>query len=121
MASAELALAVPVLMLLIVLAIQFALWEHASVITKAAAQEGVRAARLEGGTADDGESEARSFLAQAGPRIVAAPLVSARRSPADARVEVTGTAVSLLPWIHLPVRAVASSPVEEYRSPRVGP
>lgn len=120
-ASAELTIAVPALMVLIVLAVQFALWQHASAVTKAAAQEGVRAARMEGGSAMDGEAEARSFLSQAAPRIVVAPSVSARRSAAEARVEVTGGAIALLPWIRLPVHAVAASPVEEYRIPRVGP
>ena len=120
-ASAQLVIAVPALMSLIVLAVQFALWQHASAVTKAAAEEGVRAARLEGGTALDGEAEARSFLSQAGPRIVVTPEVSARRSPDEARVEVTGAAVTLLPWIRLPVHALAASPVEEYRAPRAGP
>jgi hypothetical protein len=120
-ASAQLVIAVPALMSLIVLAVQFALWQHASAVTKAAAEEGVRAARLEGGTALDGEAEARSFLSQAGPRIVVTPEVSARRSLDEARVEVTGAAVSLLPWIRLPVHALAASPVEEYRAPQVGP
>lgn len=120
-ASAQLVIAVPTLMFLVVLAVQFALWQHASAVTKAAAEEGVRAARFEGGTALDGEAEARSFLSQAGPRIVVAPEVSARRSFEQAQVEVSGSAVTLLPWIHLPVHAHAASPVEEYRYPRVGP
>lgn len=120
-ASAELTIAVPGLMVLIVLAVQFALWQHASAITKAAAQEGVRAARMEGASAMDGEAEARSFLAQAGPRIVVAPEVSASRSAGEARVEVTGGAIALLPWIRLPLHALAAGPVEEYRNPRVGP
>lgn len=120
-ASAQLVIAVPALMVLIVLAVQFALWQHASAVTKAAAEEGVRAARLEGGTEVDGAAEARNFLSQAGPRIVVAPQVSARRSLEEAQVEVTGAAVSLFPFIHLPVRALAASPVEEYRAPRAAP
>ncbi|MEW6473547.1 MAG: TadE family protein [Actinomycetota bacterium] len=121
-ASAQLTIAVPALMFLIVVAVQFALWQHASAVTKAAAEEGVRAARVEGGSAADGEAEARGFLSQAGPSIVGAPGVSARRSFDEARVEVTGTAISLVPWLHLPVRAIAASPTEEYRGiPGVGP
>lgn len=118
-ASAQVVIAVPALMILIVLAVQFALWQHASAVTKAAAQEGVRAARIYGGAAADGEAEARSFLSQAAPTIVVGPAVSARRSADEARVEVTGRAISLLPLLRLPVHAVAASPVERYR-PGVG-
>lgn len=119
--SAEVAVAVPALMALIVLAVQFALWQHASAVTKAAAEEGVRAVRVEGAAAADGEAEARGFLTQAGPSIVVAPEVAARRTLDEARVEVTATAISLVPWLHLPVHAVAASPVERYRPPRIGP
>lgn len=119
--SAEVAVAVPALMALIILAVQFALWQHASAVTKAAAEEGVRAVRVEGAAAADGEAEARGFLAQAGPSIVVTPDVSASRTLEEARVEVSATAISLVPWLHLPVHAVATSPVERYRAPRVGP
>ena len=52
--TVEAVLAVPVLMFLIMTVIQFGLWYHASHTAEAAAQEGVRAARVEGGTEVDG-------------------------------------------------------------------
>ena len=47
-ATTELVIAMPALLLLIMSIIQFGLWYHASHVAKAAAQEGVRAARIEG-------------------------------------------------------------------------
>ena len=50
-ATIEAVLVVPVLLLMIMTVIQFGLWYHASHTLKAAAQEGVRASRIDGGTA----------------------------------------------------------------------
>jgi Flp pilus assembly protein TadG len=116
-ATTETVLVVPALLLLISLVIQFALWDHASNVAEAAAEEGVRAARLLGGTAEAGQATAESVLSQAGPTIVVTPEVSARRDRETARVEVHGRAVSVVPGMRLPIDAVAQSPVESFRSP----
>jgi Flp pilus assembly protein TadG len=108
-------------MLLILMAVQFGLWYHASNVARSAAREGVRAARVERATALDGEAEARDFLAQLGGAIDDKPEVSASRDLEVARVEVRGTAVSIVPGIRLPVRAVSESPVERWRQPPVTP
>lgn len=119
--STEVVVAAPALMLLILMAVQFGLWYHASNVARSAAREGVRAARVEGATALDGEVEARDFLAQLGGAIDDEPEVSASRDLEVARVEVRGTAVSIVPGIRLPVRAVSESPVERWRAPPVTP
>ena len=119
--STEIVIAAPALMLLILMAVQFGLWYHASNVARSAAREGVRAARMEGATAMDGEVEARDFLAQIGGAIEGEPEVSASRDLDTARVEVSGTAVSIVPGIRLPVRAVSESAVERYRPPPVTP
>lgn len=113
--SAEVALAAPALMILILLAVQFGLWYHASNVARSAAQEGVRAARVEGATAADGEEEAVRFLAEAGAKMVGSSHVTAIRDASSARVVVQGTAVGLIPGFHLSVRAVSQSPVEAFR------
>jgi Flp pilus assembly protein TadG len=114
-ATAEVAFAVPALMFLILLAVQFGLWYHTSNVVRSAAEQGVRAARVEGGTAADGQDEAGRFLVEAGSTIAGPAQITATRDTARARVEVRATANSVLPWIHLPVRAVAQSPVEAFR------
>ena len=119
-ATAELVVATPLLLLLALLVLQFALWQHGQHVATAAAEEGERVARLEGGTAAAGTARAREFLAELGPSMVLAPRISARRDAATARVEITATAEQLLPWLHLPIHAVAEGPVEVFRPMALG-
>lgn len=114
-ASTEAVLVTPVLLFLVMLIVQFGLWYHAQHVVRAAAQEGVRAARAEAGTDDDGTERATDFLARAGPSIVAALEVSVDRDSEVASVSIRGEAVSVVPGFHLPVKATATSPVERFR------
>ncbi len=116
-ATTELVVATPLLLLLVLLVVQFALWEHAIHIADAAAQEGARAARLEGGTAADGAERAREFLAQLSPTILVHPQVTARRTADTAQVEITGQVMAVLPGMRLPVRATSQGVVEVFRPP----
>jgi Flp pilus assembly protein TadG len=113
--SAELVVATPLLLVLVLLVVQFALWQHAVHVAGAAAQEGARSARLEGGSAAAGQARAEQFLAQLGRTVVMQPQVIVRRDLDRARVEVTGYAVNVLPFIHLPIRAESDGPVERFR------
>jgi len=97
---------------LVLLVVQFALWQHGLHVATAAAEEGERAARLEGGTAAAGAARSREFLATLGPNLVVAPRVTAHRDQATARIEIHATAEQLVPWLHLPIHAVAEGPVE---------
>ena len=115
-ATVEVVLATPLLLLVLLAIVQFALWQHAVHVADAAAQEGARAARLQGGTATVGAARTREFLAQLSPTILVHPQVSVRRNANTARVEVTGQALMLLPGLHLPVRVVAQGTVERFRA-----
>ena len=115
--TAELVVATPLLLLLVLGVIQFALWAHAEHVVTAAAQEGARAARLQGGTASAGQTQAQTFLAQLGGHVVEGPSVVAQRDARTARVEVDGTAEAVIPFVHLPVRAVSAGPVEAFTTP----
>jgi TadE-like protein len=116
-ATAELVVATPLLVLLVLLVVQFALWQHGAHVAAAAAQEGARAARLEGGSAAAGRAEAADFLAALAPSLVRDPQVTVRRDQATARVEVRGTAEAVVPWLRLPIRAAVEAPVERFRAP----
>lgn len=115
-ATVEIVVVTPVLLLLIVTVIQFALWFDGVHVAEAAAQEGVRAARVEGGSAAAGQERAVSFLADAAPTLVASPVVAVARDSERARVEVRATAIALIPGLRLPIEATAESPVERFRS-----
>lgn len=54
-AVSETVLVVPALMVLVMVVIQAGLWWHAQHVVTAVAREGVRAARLSGATAIDGQ------------------------------------------------------------------
>jgi Flp pilus assembly protein TadG len=112
---AELVVATPLLLLLVLLVVQFALWQHAVHVADAAAQEGARAARLEGGTAAAGQVEAERFLARFGRTVVTDREVVVRRDAERARVEVRGYATAVVPFLHLPVRAASEGVVERFR------
>jgi Flp pilus assembly protein TadG len=114
-ATLEMVLATPLLLLLLLAIVQFALWQHAIHIADAAAQEGARAARLHGGTAHGGAARTAEFLAQLSPTILTHPQIVARRDANTARVQVTGQALMLIPGLHLPVRVASQGEVEAFR------
>ena len=116
-ATTEMVLAVPVLMVLILTVIQFGLWYHAIHVAEAAAQEGVRTARVEGGTAEGGRSRASGFMTANAPQLVEGVTITAARDADRARVEVTGRLRSLVPGLALQVEGTAESPTERFRSP----
>jgi Flp pilus assembly protein TadG len=116
-ATTEAVLVTPVLLFLVMLVIQFGLWYHAQHVVQAAAQEGVRTARVEGSTADAGRSRAVDFLASVGTTIIVGPVVTATRDADSAVVKVRGQAVTVVPGLKLAVAATATSPVERFRDP----
>ena len=114
-ASTEAVLVTPVLLFLVMLVVQFGLWYHAQHVVRAAAQEGVRVARAELGSAESGQEQAKAFLGAAGPRVVGGIEVVAERGSEAATVSVSGEAVAVVPGFTLPVKATATSPVERFR------
>lgn len=115
-ATVEAVLAVPVLLLLIMTVIQFGLYFYAQHTVTAAAEEGVRAPRLEGGSATDGEATAADFMAQAAPALVENLRTSATRTDDRAAVEVRGTVHAIVPGLTLTVHARAKGPTERFRA-----
>lgn len=108
-------IAFPVLMLLVLLVIQFGLWYHAGNVAEAAAQEGVRATRVSGGSAADGQQRAEAFMADNAPSLVGDRTVTVSRTTEIARVEVSGSLAAIVPGLQLPVHAEAESPTERFR------
>ena len=114
-ATTEIVLIVPVLMLFVLLVIQFGLWYHANHVAEAAAQEGVRGARVDDGSAEAGRVRALGFMTANAPSLVEGTIVTASRTEEVARVEVRGTLLSIVPGVTLPVHAEAQSPSERFR------
>ncbi|WP_291408864.1 TadE/TadG family type IV pilus assembly protein [Actinophytocola sp.] len=113
-ATTELVLAIPLLLLLLMLIAQFALWMHATHIAQAAASEALSATRVEGGTVAHGQAEADRILQQLGGGPLHSPHASVTRGPADASVHVEGTVTAVVPFLTLTAVGDAAGPVERF-------
>lgn len=112
--SAELVIATPLLLLMLLAIVQFALWSHATHIAQAAASQGLSAARVQGGTAAAGTASAQQLLDQLARGPLTDTSVACERSTDSASVRISGTATSVVPWLSLPVHAEAAGPVERF-------
>lgn len=119
--SLEVVLIMPMLIIVITLVIQFALWSHATHVVVAAAQEGAQEARLQGGSAAGAKAIAADFIAQTAPKLILRPEVAASRTGELAEVSVIASVSSLIPGIDLTVNGRATGPVERYVSEGAGP
>jgi Flp pilus assembly protein TadG len=113
--TTELVMATPALLFLIMLLVQVGLWFHAQHVAQAAAQEGVRAARIEGGVQADGEARTNEFLDSLGREIIVGRTVVVTREADVATVTVDGWAVNVVPLLRFHIHEEAEAPVERFR------
>lgn len=112
--TVELVIATPLLLLLLLAIVQFALWSHATHIAQAAASQGLAAARVQDGTAAAGSASAQQMLDQLARGPLTGATVSTDRTATSASVQVSGAATSVVPFLTLPVHAEAAGPVERF-------
>lgn len=110
--STELAVIMPVLIALVLVPFQVALWWHADQIADAAAREAVDAAQVATATEEDGIRAAEWFLDAAGN--ITEPQVTVTRTTETVSVEVTGRAPRLVPGFDWEVTARAAGPIERF-------
>lgn len=115
-ATAELVIAAPLLLLLIVGVIQFALYLHAAHVAQAVAAQAMTAARLQGGSVASGQAEAASVLAQLGHGLLVHPQVAVTRNATVAQASVTAQVEAVIPFWHVGVHATVAGPVEAFRT-----
>ena len=112
----EAVIVLPAAMLVVLFAVQAALWAHAATLVQAAAGEGDQVARALGGSVASGEAQARAFLRDSGSAVVTDPQVSTSvLAGGMVQMKVSGTAEGVLPWLHLHVSAVRIGPLQEFR------
>ena len=111
----EVVIVFPVVMLLVLLIIQGALWFLGHSIAMDCAQDGARAAAFGGGSPVAGQTAATDTLAQLSGSVLSQPRVSVAVTGGRAQVTVTGRAESILPGWALTVTATVAQPVEEFR------
>lgn len=112
--TADLVIAIPLLLLLPLAIVQFALWSHATHVAQVAASHGLAAARAQNGTAAAGTASAQRMLDQLARGPLTGPRVTSDRTATSATVRISGTATSVLPFLTLPVYAEATGPVERF-------
>lgn len=112
--SAELVIATPLLLLLLLIIVQFALWSHATHIAQAAAAQGLAAARVQDATAAQGSVAARQVLDQLGRGPLTNTRIDAARSADAVSIRVRGDTSAVIPFLRLPVHAEAAGPVERF-------
>ena len=111
----EAVLVIPVLMLLLLIVVQFALWSHAAQVAQLAASAGDRTARSVGGGPAQGVDRARSVLDGPGSDVISSNVTS-EVLPGDlVEMTVTAKAESILPGLSLPVSAKLVGPIQEFR------
>ncbi|GAA4561102.1 TadE/TadG family type IV pilus assembly protein [Planotetraspora kaengkrachanensis] len=115
-ATLEAVVVYPVVLLLIMLAVNTALWFHARNIALSAAQEGLRVARAHGSSLSAGQVTAERFARQVGGSFLLSPAVNVGRTEDTVVVTVRGQAVSLVPLLDLTVDQVARAPMEKWTS-----
>ena len=111
----QLAIAMPVVLVLIMSVIQYALFEFANQVAEAAASEGLQAATAYG-VADPGAAgqSAADATVTSQDRLLLEPTatVTVDRVHQTVTVVVTGTAMQLVPGLNLPVSMSAAGPIE---------
>lgn len=112
--TVQLVIAAPLMLLLLMLTVQFAVYLHASHVAQASAAQALAAARAEGGTAADGDAQAEAVLKNLAQGVLLQPEVTVVRGAVQVRVEITGVAQTVVPPLRLPVHVVAEGPAEEW-------
>jgi Flp pilus assembly protein TadG len=122
----ELVLLAPMLLALIWLVIQYALYYQGRQVALAAAQIGARVARQDAGTVPGwqaiAEHAAQSYYAGLGTRVLggAVTAVAAPAGVSQVKVTVTGQAASIMFGLTLTIHETTGGPIECFRPDRDG-
>jgi len=118
----EWALLTPVLILVMLVVVQFTMVFHARHVALAAAQSGARVARTApagGGWEEAATAKAAGDVREIGPELLSDLSVRAGESGDERWVEVSGYAVTVVPFMRFHVSQRSRGPVECFR-PDVG-
>jgi hypothetical protein len=120
--SLEWAMLTPILILVMLLVVQFAMVYHARHVALAAAQSGARVARTQpvgGGWQGPAEARAAEDVQKIGRNLISGLQVETGEVGDQRFVEVSGEAVAVVPFMTFRVRQRSQGPIECFR-PDVG-
>ncbi|GLX09025.1 hypothetical protein Misp03_59510 [Microbispora sp. NBRC 16548] len=111
-------IALPAVMLTILVCMQLCLLFFAQSVALAAAQQGVRAARTDGGSRTASDSVARSYAERTAGGFLHSIRSSSRGDATTVRVTVRGEALSLVPFLpSIQVSEEAAGAIERFTTP----
>lgn len=114
-ASIQMAIVFPFILLTTIAVIQASLWYYAREIALTAAREGLTAARAYQASPADGAARAQEVLGRSAGDSLRGCGVSASSDGQRVRVQVSGTALSMIPGLPgLTITQTASGPVERW-------
>ena len=106
----------PAMMLVILLAVQVAMWAVAEEVVQAAAATGSEIAAGAGGSPGAGTVAVRSYLSVHGGKLISTPSIRVESASGFVDVRVSASALQIIPLFHLGVSAVRVAPVQKFRS-----
>ena len=112
-ATVEVAVALPVVMLLLMLVVQAGVYFHTRAVATTAAHKGLDALRVEEGSTSGARAATEDFLDRNAPALDSRT-VDVDRTSETAEVTVSGDVVSLIFGVDLfPIRVTATAPIEQ--------
>lgn len=116
--SIQMAIVFPFILLATIAVIQASMWYYARQIALTAAREGLTAARAYQASPADGAAQARDVLGRTAGDSLSGYSVAASTTGQRVRVQVSGTALSMIPGVPgLTITQSASGPVERWTVP----
>ncbi len=110
----EAVITLPVMIVLTMFVVQYALLWHGRNVAEAAAQDGLRTARSYQGTAAMGQQAALDYLSQVAPKLLTSPQVQVDRTPTTVTVHVRAHVLSILGFADVDITEAAAGPVERF-------
>jgi Flp pilus assembly protein TadG len=118
MSAIEFVFLTPLFFAIIFITIQFAMYYFADHIAVAAARagarEGAEQAKVSSDWRDQSRAKARWYIDQLGGGLLSGAHPEPNLQGNTVTMTVTGSVPTVVPWIHLHVTAVSSSPVERF-------
>lgn len=109
--TVEFAICAAVMVMLLLVIVQFAVYFHMRSVAQTAARNGLDRVRVVQGSTGAGVTAANQFLDQGGSSLNNRE-VSAQRSDIASSMSVSGTVVSIIPGLNLRVEVTVDAPTE---------
>lgn len=111
----EAVIVIPVLVIVTMLAVQFAMLYHGRNVASAAARDGLRVARAYQATGPQGAADCTQYLDVVAGKMLSEPTCTATRTATTVTVTVHATVMSVVPFGSYHVDETATGPVEAFK------